>query len=379
MILQRHIDRAYMAYQNMRDWPAAHMRERRRWRGRRAAASGTHVFYGMDEMPDSGKPVVGGIVKTLDLHAVYPNTPVEPNLIYLVSSALPRFSGMMVRSAKRRGARLVLNQNGVAYPAWHGPGWEHTNKPLRRMLHQADRVVYQSAFCQRSADRYLGRYAGPSSVLYNPVDTDVFNPLSGSACGPRLLLMGSHHMFYRVASAIEMMAVLAKRVEDVSLHIAGRYLWGATPEASLAEAKGHAERHGVADRITFGGAYRQDEAPGLYRSAAVLVHTKYLDPCPRVGVEGMACGLPILYSGSGGVPELVGSAGGIGVPAPEDWDHVHAPDPVALAVAAEQLLRNRTRYAAAARSRATNELDVDTWVAKHETAFRETLAGRGEG
>ena len=32
---------------------------------------------------------------------------------------------------------------------------------------------------------------------------------------------------------------------------------------------------------------------------------KYKDPCPSYLVEAMSCGLPILYSNSGGLPEIV--------------------------------------------------------------------------
>ena len=69
------------------------------------------------------------------------------------------------------------------------------------------------------------------------------------------------------------------------------------------------------------------------QSADILLHTKYNDPCPTVVLEAMACGLPVVYSASGGTPELVGDDAGIGVDAPLDWEHDHPPAPEALAEA----------------------------------------------
>ena len=50
-------------------------------------------------------------------------------------------------------------------------------------------------------------------------------------------------------------------------------------------------------------------------------------------IEALACGRPVVYSNSGGVPELVGSEAGIGVGTEQTWDRDVPPDPVALAEA----------------------------------------------
>ena len=347
--------------------------ESRRWRQKVHDRDSIRVFYGHDALPGRGEKAGGGIIKCQDLAERFPNTIFDANILYLVSSALPHFAPLMVRIAKRQGVRLVWNQNGVAYPAWHGPGWDATNADMKAILPMADYVVYQSEFCKISADRYLGTYKGPSMILHNPVDTSFFIPNQTSPAGKFILLAGSHENFYRVRCAIEMMGLLKNRMPDVRLRVAGRYLWCADPSQALREAEDLARSLGVAQNISFTGSYSQEEVVPLMQSANVLVHPKYNDPCPRLVVEAMACGLPVVYSASGGVPELVGCLAGIGVEAPCDWERDHPPDPNQLAEAVCAVFHDYPAFRKAARARAVDNLDVQLWLSRHEEVFTEIL------
>jgi glycosyltransferase involved in cell wall biosynthesis len=352
-------------------WP----RDRARWR-RVDRAGGPRVFYGFDCLPGPADRAGGGIVKVQDLRRAFPNHPRGANLLYLVSSARPLFAARMARMARRAGARLVVNQNGVAYPGWHGPGWERTNEEMRELAAAADHVIYQSAFCRESADRFLGPRDGPSSVLLNPVDTAVFTPAEGDPAPGALVLLlaGTHEAFYRVRSAIETLARLRAGRRDARLIVAGRCAWRPGAGAALDEAREAARALGVAGAVEFRGPYTQAEAPGLLRSAHVLLHTKYNDPCPRLVAEALAGGLPVVYSASGGVPEIVGPGAGVGVPAPRDYERDHPPAAEALAEAVRQVDARRAEFARAARARAVAALDVRPWIEAHRRIFEEALA-----
>src|SRR5580658_3594534 len=69
--------------------------------------------------PDGAGLVHGGRVKLLHLAEEFPATP-GFNILYLVSSAPPRFALELVDWAQKRGVKVAWNQNGVAYPAWFG-------------------------------------------------------------------------------------------------------------------------------------------------------------------------------------------------------------------------------------------------------------------
>ncbi|HIE54583.1 MAG TPA: hypothetical protein EYP90_05290, partial [Chromatiaceae bacterium] len=114
------------------------------------------VSYGFRVVPGKDRVAGGGIVKLQDLQDVFPNRFAGADILYLVSSALPPYAVALARHARRRGVSIVLNQNGTAYPAWFGSGWQKANRPMQELVRMADYVLYQSRFCKMAADLHLG-------------------------------------------------------------------------------------------------------------------------------------------------------------------------------------------------------------------------------
>jgi len=327
------------------------------------------VFYGHDRIPTLDEPAHGGTIKFQQLQRAFPNEPRAFNVLYLGSSARPLDSSALLWLARARGAAIVLNQNGVAYPGWHGPGWERTNEPLAELLRAADHVIYQSAFCKLSADRFVGEPRGGWEILHNTVDTELLTPGERPERPLTLLLGGTQYQRYRFESALRAFELVRAEV-DARLIVAGRIAWHPDTRRAEREAAEHLERNGARDDVVLTGAFTQRDAPALYRRADVLLHTKYNDPCPTVVLEAMASGLPIVFSESGGTPELVGDAG-IGVPAPLDWDHDHPPPPEQLAEAVLASAQRRAELATVARARAVERFDLRPWIERHRKLFAE--------
>ncbi len=310
-----------------------------------------------------GGIVQGGKVKLLHLTGPFPENANHFNLLYLVSSAIPPHGVELACWAKARGVKLVWNQNGVGFPAWAGTGTEEINRPMRELLRMADYVFYQSAFCQASATRFLGEAQCESSLVFNPVDTALFIPAQNPppATPVRLLTAGTHHQPYRVTSAIECLRILREKV-DARLVIAGGLRWRG------AEAQIKAMIAGLEDAVTLHSAYTQKEAVGLFQSAHFLLHPKFNDPCPTVVLEAMACGLPVIGSASGGMPELVGEEGGrLLMPPEQTWETLHPPDPAQMAEAVIALMH--PIYSRAARARAERLFNKELWVDRHRAVF----------
>lgn len=334
-------------------------------------AGEVRVSYGHPRIPRPGDLAAGGIVKLQGLTREFPNSLRRFNVLYLVSSRLPEAPVALARAARAKGAAVVVNQNGVAYPAWHGPGWEKINAPMAGLLEQASHVFYQSQFCKDTADRFLAVHPEHWEVLHNAIDTTRFAPRGGNR-KPRpltMLLGGSQDAWYRVEAALQTLAHVRRRLTDARLLITGRLRWpsSTTPRADLDRMVREA---GLGDAVELVGPFTQAEAPSIYHRADLLLHTKYNDPCPSVVVEAMASGLPVVYSHSGGTPELVGDTAGIGVPEEVSWERDIPPSPEALAEAVIAVTSRLDAFGDAARVRALGRFDLRLWLDRHAQVFR---------
>lgn len=120
-----------------------------------------------------------------------------------------------------------------------------------------------------------------------------------------------------------------------------------------------AATHGLADVVTLAGERTREQLRQLLAAADVFALTPYVtadgdrDGIPNVIVEAMACGLPVLATSTGGVPELVvDGINGLLVP---------ARDVNAIADGLEQLLVDgtlRARLGAAARRTVVDGFDA---------------------
>jgi glycosyltransferase involved in cell wall biosynthesis len=354
---------------------ASIVRQLPRWRAVAAARprpDGLAVSYGVERMPGPDDVVYGGQVKFALLAAELPNAPRDFNVLYLGSSAMPLEAPLLLRLARRRGAAFAWNQNGVAYPGWYGDGWELVNRPRAKLLHAADHVFFQSEFCKLSADRFYGERRGPWEILHNPVDTRRFMPVAARPARElTLLLGGSQYQRYRVDAALEAFALVRAERRDAHLLVSGELSFADDAEE---QTRAMVRRLGLEDAVELLGPYTQAAAPELMRRADLLLHTKYNDPCPTIVLEAMASGLPVVYSASGGVPELVGDEAGIGIPAPLDWERDHPPPAEALAAAVLRIADEAADRAIAARERSLR-FDSKEWIERHYTVFTE-LTGR---
>jgi glycosyltransferase involved in cell wall biosynthesis len=333
---------------------------------------GQNPVLGFGGILDAAELIHGGAVKLLSLREAFACDERGFNILYLVSSAQPAFAEDLVRICLSRGIKFVWNQNGVGYPGWAGSEAGRHNAPMRRLRRLADFVVYQSEFCRESAEEFLGPCATPSKVLLNPVDLAEFSPRQEplSPLPLRLLAAGTHTYRERVLSALECVRHLRDGGLECELTVAGPLTWKhAAQEIHAAVAS-----MGLSSSVEIVPGFARDEAPGIYRANHILVHPKYMDPCPTVVAEALACGLPVVASRSGGVPEMVDNDCAKLVEVPLSWRRLHTTTGQELAGAVRAISEDLPGFARAARRRAELAFDARAWCAMHAAIFRSLSA-----
>jgi len=325
------------------------------------------IFYGGARAGDVGGPKV----KVQRLQQFFPEKLLGFNAVYLLSNA-PYLSASAIARLKSRHVPIVLNQNGVFYPGWFAGDWRAKNSEMAIGYHAADHVFYQSAFCKAAADEFLGPRDQSGEILFNAIDTDHFSPrddFTAARIPYRYLLTGKigGHLFYRLETAIRGLAGVRAEGLDAALEIAG---W-LEPDA-LSRAEHLVNELGIGSHVEFSGSYTQEEAPTIYRRADAYIMTKHNDPCPNTVIEALACGLPIVYSDSGGVPELVVDCG-VRLECEKSWEEAKSPQLSDVIAGMLTVQKNHSSLAEKARERAVKTFDIRGWIERHRLVFDQFL------
>jgi colanic acid/amylovoran biosynthesis glycosyltransferase len=273
-------------------------------------------------------------------------------------------NGVAAAIALGDGVPLVVDFHGTDFTVVPSvAGWDL----YRSFLHRAG-VVVHSAF----AVRVLG--TGLPNVIWRVrigVDSALFTANRGEAWRAplRLLTVGRLSEQKGHAVAIRALAELRRTapVFDAVLRIVGQ-----GPERSRLEAL--AGRLGVAGSVSFAGPLPQERVAAEMREADVLLVPSIVGPdgaqegFGRVAVEGLASGLAVIASATGGLPEIMGDAGAV---LPPD-------DAGALAAAVRRLAAEETPRTCAARSRArASEYTIERMWDDYALAAERALPGNG--
>jgi glycosyltransferase involved in cell wall biosynthesis len=202
-----------------------------------------------------------------------------------------------------------------------------------------------------------GVYPDRLRVLSNFIDTEGITPKRQPGGG--IVYVGRLRHEKGVDVLVEAMGRLGHNRLD---------LVGDGPERSRLEALATAHAPG---RVRFHGSVPKGRVADLLRSAAVAVlPSRCHENQPMAVLEAFACGVPVVATNLGGLPELV-HAGRYG-------ETVPAEDPVALAAAVARLLADPAEAFAkgqAARRHAEEQFSPKRHLERLEEAYRSAAAG----
>ena len=311
----------------------------------------------------------GGLVKVKRLKENFPEKKFRFNIIYSLSNC-PYLNKRTLQLAKRKNIPIIHNQNGVYYPSWYKGDWQLHNRQMATAYHLADYVFWQSEFCKRTANKFLGQREGPGEILYNSVDISFFKPEKQKR--PRkkftFLINGKidKHLGYRIIIPIKALGLLKASGVNCDLVIAGLI-----NQDVIHAAKDLSKKLNYEKNIHHVGPYTQEQAPNIYQMANAAIMLKQNDPCPNTVIEAMACGLPIIYADNGGLPELVGDNCGYSIQWKESFSDLKPPSVSKIAEALEKAAKDDGTKSLFARKKAISAFSIENWFSRHEKIFQK--------
>jgi len=234
---------------------------------------------------------------------------------------------------------------------------------LRRL---ASHIVFVAANNKR---RFDGIELPASTVIYNGVDLSLFHPAPRKAGGPVNIgfisnLVDRKRPDWLVRAA----GKLAREGLNIKVLLAGNDFTGGAKAKELQEL---AQREGIAGRYNYIGP--RSDVPDVLRSLDILVLPSERDKeaFPRIVVEAMACGVPVVATEVAGVPEAVVTGETGSLVDPDDFDGFV--DALRVLVEDAEL---RQRYGAAAVARCRALFSMEANAAAISQVYRSVTAER---
>jgi glycosyltransferase involved in cell wall biosynthesis len=190
----------------------------------------------------------------------------------------------------------------------HGWDWKLVNRirssTIRRtllshVLNRAGTIIvlseqFRTALTQLDVDRRL--------IHVMPM---MFDRHEQSGCSPNEDGKPNHLLFLArvtrekgIFELLEAVGMLRKRGENVHLTVAG-------DGEALSQAKQLAAHLAISEFVEFVGYVRDDRKMSALSKSRIFVLPSYREGCPVSMLEAMACGLAVVATGVGGIPEIV--------------------------------------------------------------------------
>ncbi|GIF38007.1 glycosyltransferase family 4 protein [Actinoplanes xinjiangensis] len=242
----------------------------------------------------------------------------------------------------------------------------------------ARRLPWLTTVSQAARDEIVEAFRVPAErlrVIGVGVDVDTFCPAPGTA-SPAGDATGRARVV-SVASADVPLKGLPELIEavaklradhDVELVVVG----SARPDGPAARA---ITRLGLDDAVRFVSGISDDELADLFRSATVAAVPSRYEGFSLPAVEAMACGIPLVVTTAGALPEVTG---------PDGLASLHVPpgDPGALSAAIGRLLDDealRRRLGARGRERAVEHFTWRRTAIRTAEWYADAIAAHRDG
>ncbi|MFH1137522.1 MAG: glycosyltransferase family 4 protein [Pseudomonadota bacterium] len=221
-------------------------------------------------------------------------------------------------------------------------------------------ILTVSACARRDISRDFGIPEDRFRIAPNGIDIEAFRPLPGIERDPnRLIVTNSADMPLKGLNYLLLALAALNQKRDARLTVIGAPKRGGMVANLVKDL-------GLGEKVYFTGRVSQEEFRWHYAKASVAVVPSVYEGFGLPAGEAMACGLPVVSTTGGALPEVVGDAGLL----------VPTRDPAALAQAVATLLDNPEYAAKVGRAGYERVHSQFTWknaALKTAAAYREAI------
>lgn len=234
-------------------------------------------------------------------HEVFFEEPPQYDLLFMIVQAPFRH----IIKAKWKKIPIIQRLDGAWYWSvvqWKFPIFNAKATIIRHLFTHF--TIYQSLYSKYSSEKFLGKKkSDPSAIIYNGVDTDLFNPQGDTLNlrdNPEQTLFFTSSVFRRkdqILPILEALEIYTKLYGDnFKFLIAGTF---------VGKVSDIPQKYKELKQLVFLGKIANTDLPMYERTADAFVITHLNPPCPNNVIEALACGLPICGVNDGAMSELV--------------------------------------------------------------------------
>lgn len=255
-----------------------------------------------------------------DYDVVFDNQTLASGLLDIQKAGLPVVG--VIHHPIRRDRDLALKAAPNWKARWLIRRWYSFLKMHERVASRLDRLVVISKASRHDAIPCLNLSETAMTVVPIGIDIDLFRPLPDIARLPNRLLavISADVPLKGLRYLVEAYAQLLGSHPDLELHVIGRLREGPTTDAI--------RKFGIEGRIVFRTDVPAQDLVEDYARATMLVSPSLYEGYGLPAAEAICCGVPVVATDGGALPEVVGDAGIV----------VPKADAAALAAAIDSLL-----------------------------------------
>ncbi|MBI1357000.1 MAG: glycosyltransferase [Acidobacteria bacterium] len=188
---------------------------------------------------------------------------------------------------------FVLTLHGGALPELA----RRQPRRVRRLLGRAAAVTAPSSYLLGA----LGPAAGRAELIPNAIDLARYPFWLRARPAPRLIWLRAFHDLYNSVLAVETLARLKADFPQATLRMIGPD----RGDGALLRCRTQTRRLSLEDAVAFEGPAPKLDVPARLAQGDIFLNTSSVDNTPVSVIEAMACGLCIVSTRVGGIPDLL--------------------------------------------------------------------------